>query len=95
MTQEERKAYLEKFVQVMPPVPCQSPQNAAGRGAPPECFSAWLQRTGELPPDFAAKKAHYQDQYADFIAGTYHVLPLERPAVEAERTARVRLEPSS
>jgi cephalosporin-C deacetylase-like acetyl esterase len=39
MTPEERKAYLDKFIQIMPAVPS---------------FSAWLQRTGELPPDFDA-----------------------------------------
>ena len=39
MTPEERKAYLDKFVQTVPAVPS---------------FNAWLQRTGELPPDFDA-----------------------------------------
>jgi dienelactone hydrolase len=37
MTPEERKAYLDKFVQTLPAVPS---------------FNAWLQRTAELPPDF-------------------------------------------
>jgi cephalosporin-C deacetylase-like acetyl esterase len=39
MSSEERKAYLEKFVQTLPAV---------------ASFNAWLQRTGELPPDFDA-----------------------------------------
>src|SRR5437660_12012604 len=39
MTPQERKAYLDKLVQILPPVPS---------------FNAWLQRTGELPPDFDA-----------------------------------------
>jgi dienelactone hydrolase len=39
MSPEERKAYLDKFVQTLPAVPS---------------FNAWLQRTGELPPDFDA-----------------------------------------
>jgi cephalosporin-C deacetylase-like acetyl esterase len=39
MTPEQRKEYLDKFVQTVPPVPT---------------FTAWLQRTGELPPDFDA-----------------------------------------
>jgi cephalosporin-C deacetylase-like acetyl esterase len=39
MTQEERKAYLDKLVQILPAVPS---------------FNTWLQRTGELPPDFDA-----------------------------------------
>ena len=37
MTPQERKAYLDKLVQTLPAVPS---------------FNAWLQRTGELPPDF-------------------------------------------
>ena len=36
-TPEQRKAYLEKLVQILPAVPS---------------FNTWLQRTGELPPDF-------------------------------------------
>jgi len=39
MTAEERRAYLDKLVQTLPAVPS---------------FNAWLQRTGELPPDFDA-----------------------------------------
>jgi cephalosporin-C deacetylase-like acetyl esterase len=39
MSPEERKAYLDKLVQTLPAVPS---------------FNAWLQRTGELPPDFDA-----------------------------------------
>jgi cephalosporin-C deacetylase-like acetyl esterase len=39
MSPEECKAYLDKLVQILPAVPS---------------FSAWLQRTGELPPDFDA-----------------------------------------
>src|SRR6188768_2329689 len=39
MTREERRVYLEKLVQMLPAVPS---------------FSAWLQSTGELPPDFDA-----------------------------------------
>src|SRR4030095_12477307 len=39
ITPEERKAYLNKLVQILPAVPS---------------FDAWLQRTGELPPDFDA-----------------------------------------
>src|SRR5258708_18009828 len=38
-TPEQRRAYLDKLVQILPPVPS---------------FNAWLQRTGELPPDFDA-----------------------------------------
>src|SRR6266481_233676 len=38
-TPEQRRAYLDKLVQTLPPVPS---------------FNAWLQRTGELPPDFDA-----------------------------------------
>jgi hypothetical protein len=37
MTLEERKAYLDKFVQTVPAVPS---------------FNTWLERTHELPPDF-------------------------------------------
>jgi len=36
-TPEQRKVYLDKLVQILPPV---------------ASFNAWLQRTGELPPDF-------------------------------------------
>jgi cephalosporin-C deacetylase-like acetyl esterase len=39
MTPQERKAYLDKLVQILPPVPS---------------FNAWQQRTRELPPDFDA-----------------------------------------
>lgn len=39
MTPEQRKAYLDKLVQTLPPLPS---------------FNAWLQRTNELPPDFDA-----------------------------------------
>ena len=39
MTQVERKAYLDKFLQTLPQV---------------ASFNEWLQRTGELPPDFDA-----------------------------------------
>ena len=39
MTPEERRAYLDKLVQTLPAVPS---------------FNTWLQRTGELPPDFDA-----------------------------------------
>src|SRR5690349_227929 len=39
MTPEQRRAYLEKFNQTLPAVPS---------------FTTWLQRTGELPPDFDA-----------------------------------------
>jgi dienelactone hydrolase len=38
-TPEERKAYLDKFVQTLPAVPS---------------FNSWLDRTHELPPDFEA-----------------------------------------
>src|SRR5213080_4901052 len=38
-TPEERRVYMQKLVQILPAVPS---------------FSAWLQRTGELPPDFDA-----------------------------------------
>src|SRR5437867_12063631 len=38
-TPERRRAYLDKLVQTLPAVPS---------------FNAWLQRTGELPPDFDA-----------------------------------------
>jgi cephalosporin-C deacetylase-like acetyl esterase len=38
-TPEQRKAYLDKFVQTLPVVPS---------------FNAWLERTHELPPDFDA-----------------------------------------
>ena len=37
MTEAERRQYLEKLQQILPEVPS---------------FQAWLQRTGELPPDF-------------------------------------------
>jgi hypothetical protein len=37
MTPEQRKAYLDKLLQTLPPVPL---------------FTTWLERTGELPPDF-------------------------------------------
>jgi pimeloyl-ACP methyl ester carboxylesterase len=47
MTPEERKAYTEKLVQILPPVP-------AGRGAGGDPFTQWLQRTGETVPDFDA-----------------------------------------
>jgi cephalosporin-C deacetylase-like acetyl esterase len=39
MTPEERRAYLDKLLQTLPPLPS---------------FAAWLQRTNELPPDFDA-----------------------------------------
>src|SRR5205823_386812 len=39
MTPEQRRMYLDKFVQTVPAVPS---------------FNAWLQRSGELPPDFDA-----------------------------------------
>jgi hypothetical protein len=39
MTQEERRQYLEKLQQILPDVPS---------------FREWLQKTGELPPDFDA-----------------------------------------
>src|SRR5580700_6105398 len=37
MTPEERKQYLEKLQQILPDVPS---------------FREWLQKTGEIPPDF-------------------------------------------
>jgi penicillin amidase len=37
---------------------------------------------------------HYQDQFQDWVRGDYHVLHLQRAAVEAEQTGRVRLEPA-
>jgi hypothetical protein len=37
MTPEERRAYLEKLQQILPDAPA---------------FRAWLEKTGELPPDF-------------------------------------------
>lgn len=36
---------------------------------------------------------HYGDQFADWVRGDYHVLELRRDAVEAQRTASVRLVP--
>jgi cephalosporin-C deacetylase-like acetyl esterase len=39
MTPEQRRAYLDKLLQTLPAVPS---------------FNTWLQRTGELPPDFDA-----------------------------------------
>ena len=39
MTPEERKAYLDKLVQILPATPS---------------FNTWLDRTHELPPDFDA-----------------------------------------
>jgi dienelactone hydrolase len=39
MTAEERRQYLEKLQQILPPAPS---------------FNEWLQKTGELPPDFDA-----------------------------------------
>src|SRR5690242_5190878 len=39
MTLEERRQYLEKLQQILPAVPS---------------FNAWLEKTGELPPDFDA-----------------------------------------
>ncbi len=39
MTEEERRQYLEKLQQILPDVPS---------------FREWLQKTGELPPDFDA-----------------------------------------
>jgi cephalosporin-C deacetylase-like acetyl esterase len=39
MTPEERKAYLDKLIQILPAVPS---------------FNTWLQRAGELPPDYDA-----------------------------------------
>jgi penicillin amidase len=37
---------------------------------------------------------HYADQFAAWVQGDYHVLHLERPAVQAEQTAVVKLEPA-
>ena len=37
MTEAERRQYLEKLLQTLPDVPS---------------FNQWLQKTGELPPDF-------------------------------------------
>jgi cephalosporin-C deacetylase-like acetyl esterase len=57
MTPEERKAYLDKFLQTMPavPPPRDCPEVTTGPIAP-RCntFDVWLKRTGELPPDFDA-----------------------------------------
>ena len=39
MTMEERRQYLEKLLQILPDVPS---------------FKQWLDKTGELPPDFDA-----------------------------------------
>ena len=36
---------------------------------------------------------HYADQFLDWIDGTYHTVAFDREAVEAERSARVRVEP--
>lgn len=38
---------------------------------------------------------HYRDQFLDWVRGDYHVVQLERAAVETEQTAVVRLEPLS
>jgi penicillin amidase len=35
---------------------------------------------------------HYQDQFLDWVRGDYHVLLLERSAIESATTSRVRLE---
>src|SRR5581483_6473893 len=37
MTPKERRQYLEKLQKILPPVPS---------------FQAWLEKTGEIPPDF-------------------------------------------
>src|SRR5579862_725760 len=37
MTEQERRAYLEKLQQILPDAPA---------------FRAWLEKSGELPPDF-------------------------------------------
>ena len=39
MTQEERRQYLEKLLKTLPDVPT---------------FKQWLEKTGEIPPDFDA-----------------------------------------
>src|SRR5271167_2986865 len=39
MTPQERQQYLEKLIQILPDVPS---------------FKQWLEKTGELPPDFHA-----------------------------------------
>ena len=36
---------------------------------------------------------HYADQYLDWVHGRYHIVSLDRRAVEAERTGLVHLEP--
>ena len=43
MTPEERRAYLEKLQQILPDAPA---------------FRAWLEKSGELPPDFDNSAAH-------------------------------------
>ena len=42
MTDQERRQYLEKLQQILPEV---------------KSFREWLQKTGELPPDFDAKSS--------------------------------------
>jgi len=35
----------------------------------------------------------YADQFADWVAGRYHTLLFDEGAVEAEQSARLRIEP--
>ncbi len=51
MTPEERKAYTDKLLQILPPLP-------AGRGGGADPFTQWLQKSGETVPDFDALPRH-------------------------------------
>jgi len=75
-TPEERRVYLDKLVQILPPVPS---------------FNTWLQKTGELPPDFDALKkinslpdplrfvdGHMAKSAADWKARRAELLALEQ-----------------
>jgi penicillin G amidase len=36
---------------------------------------------------------HYRDQFDGFLAGTYHVVHLKRPAIEADLESRTEIRP--
>jgi cephalosporin-C deacetylase-like acetyl esterase len=70
ITREERRAYLDKLVQILPPVPS---------------FSAWLQKTNELPPDFdALPKSNALPDPLRFLDGHMAKSPKDWPARRAE-----------
>ncbi|MGA2271629.1 MAG: alpha/beta fold hydrolase [Bryobacteraceae bacterium] len=72
MTEAERRQYLEKLLEILPDVPS---------------FTAWLQKTGEIPPDFDAfPRVNGLPDPLKFLDGR----PVRTPAEWRSRRAEIR-----